>query len=243
MKSFYQRNLPHLVPPGGVLFITFRLKDSIPKEIIEKLLLDYDEELKKLGPLPRFQNYRPWSPHRKCQPPKYSQTREAYAEAFKRYFAKMDEFLDDAPVGPHFLTDQAVSDIVQAKLKAFDEHFYWLIAYTIMSNHVHVLLDTYFQLKHLPDDTKITTDNYVPYEKFMQLIKGSSSFYCNRLLGRQGSFWQSESFDHLVRDEKEFYNVIRYILNNPVKVGVVKNWFDYPMTYLRPAYAELFLTK
>ncbi len=240
MKSFYQRNLPHLVPPGGVLFITFRLKGSIPEEIIEKLLQDYEEEVKKLGPLPRSASYRPWSPHRKCQPPKYSRVREAYAEAYKRYFAKMDEFLDATPLGPHFLKDPAVSDIVQAKLKAFDGQYYWLIAYTVMSNHVHVLLDTYCQLQHLPDDIKISDDNYCPYEKFMQLIKGNTSFNCNKLLGRQGSFWQHESFDHLVRDEREFYNVIRYILNNPVKAGLVKNWFDYPMTYLRPEYASLF---
>lgn len=239
MKIFYHRNLPHYVPPGGVYFVTFRLQDSIPKEIIEKLQLEHQEELKKIGPLPPLDEILPWSPHRKGHCPKISREREAYAIAYKRYFLKIDDFLDSASFGPHYLKNEAISSLVREKLKEFDEQYYWLVAYSVMSNHVHALLDTYCQLKRLPPDSKITKDNYVPYEKFMQLIKGNSSFNCNKILGRQGTFWQHESYDHLVRTENEFNNIIKYILNNPVKAGLAKNWEDYPMNYLRPEYLHV----
>ena len=113
MKSFYQRNLPHLVPPGGMLFVTFRLQDSIPKGILEKLGQEHEEELRKLGSLPPPDTTLPWTPHRKCQPPTYSSKREAYTAAYKRYFAKMDDYLDNTINGPHY------------------EQYYWLVAYTI----------------------------------------------------------------------------------------------------------------
>ena len=152
----------------------------------------------------------------------------------------MDNYLDSTVFGPHFLKDAAISDIIQSKLKSFDEQYYWLVAYTVMSNHVHVLLDTYCQLAQLPPDVAISDENYVSYERFMRLIKGNTSFLSNQLLGRNGTFWQHESYDHLVRNEEEFYKIIWYILNNPVKAGLVKNWMDYPMAYLRPEYLPLF---
>jgi hypothetical protein len=37
----------------------------------------------------------------------------------------------------------------------------------------------------------------------------------NRALGRDGRFWQDESFDHLVRSEWQFDYLRRYIAENP----------------------------
>ncbi len=239
MKSFYQRNLPHYVPPGGVLFVTFRLQGSIPQDVLDKLSKEHEEAVRKIGPISLPDSFLPWSPRRKCQPPVYSKKREELTAAYKRYFAKIDEFLDGATFGPHYLKDQASSEIIQAKLKSFDGQYYWLAAFTIMSNHVHVLLDTYCQLAKFPANAPVSNDNYVPYEKFMQLIKGNASYSINQLLGRKGRLWQHESYDHLVRNEKEFQRIIWYILNNPVKAGLVADWKDFPMTYIRPEYLSL----
>jgi hypothetical protein len=35
------------------------------------------------------------------------------------------------------------------------------------------------------------------------------------------SFWQDESYDHLVRDESEFQRIVEYIEMNPVNAGLV----------------------
>lgn len=50
---------------------------------------------------------------------------------------------------------------------------------------------------------------------------------------KKGAFWQKESYDHYVRDEKEFGNIVAYILNNPVQAKLVKDWKDYSYSYVQ----------
>ena len=47
------------------------------------------------------------------------------------------------------------------------------------------------------------------------------------MLGRTGQpFWQAESYDHSVRDDRESDRIKAYIENNPVKAGLVANAED-----------------
>lgn len=70
-----------------------------------------------------------------------------------------------------------------------------------------------------------------PLWKVMQDLKKYTAVHSNRLIGNEGEkFWEEESYDHVVR-EKEFNRILAYILNNPVKAGMVKNWDDWPWTY------------
>ncbi len=56
----------------------------------------------------------------------------------------------------------------------------------------------------------------------LQSVKGYTAREANRILQRTGQpFWQSESFDHWIRDEQEFKRVQNYIEQNPVRAGVV----------------------
>jgi putative transposase len=66
----------------------------------------------------------------------------------------------------------------------------------------------------------------------MRLLKGSTSRLCNKELNRTGKFWHHESYDHYVRDEAELDRIIKYIVNNPVKAGLVNDWKDWKFTYL-----------
>jgi putative transposase len=69
----------------------------------------------------------------------------------------------------------------------------------------------------------------------MKYINGGSAFEANKALGRKGSFWQIEPYDRLVRDENEYFNTLRYIVDNPVKAGLVKS-FSLSNSYrLKPA--------
>ena len=80
-----------------------------------------------------------------------------------------------------------------------------------MTNPVHVLL--------LP---RITPS------RLLQSLKGFTAREATRGLGRTGEpFWQAESYDHWVRDEKEYGRISAYIENNPVKAGLVGNAEDY----------------
>ena len=72
----------------------------------------------------------------------------------------------------------------------------------------------------------------------MHSLKGYTARKCNVVLCRTGGFWQHESFDHIIRDEPEFARVINYVLNNPVKEGMVNRWPDWKWNYCRPSLVQ-----
>ena len=47
-QIYYRRNLPHYQPVEATFFITFRLANSLPLNIIKELKSEYEEELRKL---------------------------------------------------------------------------------------------------------------------------------------------------------------------------------------------------
>ena len=64
--------------------------------------------------------------------------------------------------------------------------------------------------------------------RFLQTLKGYTAREANRLLGRTGQpFWQAETYDHTVRDDRESDRIKAYIENNPVKAGLVAKAEDY----------------
>jgi REP-associated tyrosine transposase len=67
----------------------------------------------------------------------------------------------------------------------------------------------------------------------MKSLKGYSAWEANRVLDRKGTFWEKESYDHVVRDDREFDRVVKNVLNNPVKAGLVKDWKQWPWSYRR----------
>ena len=124
-----------------------------------------------------------------------------------RQFARAERFLDRASFGPLWLKDPKIADGVAACILrgASELNQYAALAYVVMPNHVHLLIEP-----HLPID-RITRG-----------LKGVSAQKANRLLGRTGlAFWQGESFDHWVRTPAEGEKICRYIEENPVKAGLV----------------------
>jgi hypothetical protein len=39
-------------------------------------------------------------------------------------------------------------------------------------------------------------------------------------LSREGTFWQKDYFDRMVRDTQHFWNCARYIRSNPIKANL-----------------------
>ena len=76
-------------------------------------------------------------------------------------------------------------------------------------------------------------DIYHSLSAIMQAIKGRSAYQVNPLLNRRGTFWQHENYDHVVRDEAKWRRIIMYVLNNPVKAGLVQQWQDWPWSYCK----------
>ncbi len=204
-ERFYHRKLPHYQPAEAPFFVTFRLAGSIPVEIIRRLRENHD--LVNKGILER------------SDLTEREQRELAYAEQ-KRLFAATDGFLDTNPNAPYWLKEKDVAEILAFEIKMHDGSWYTLWSYCIMPNHVHIL----FTLKErAPTLTKI-----------LQNIKSYSAQKANRLLGLRGQFWERESYDHVVRQDGEFERIIHYILRNPVKANLVREWADWPYSYLHP---------
>ena len=133
-------------------------------------------------------------------------------------FADYDRHLHDGVLGEHYLRDDRIAQVVFDKLCDMKRELLTLTCFTIMSNHVHLLM-------HLHKDQELS--------EVMQSIKGGTARECNRLLDRTGTFWQHESYDRVLR-RNEHRVTINYILNNPVKARVVSNWRDYKWTWTNP---------
>ncbi len=64
--------------------------------------------------------------------------------------------------------------------------------------------------------------------EIMDAIKGASAHKVNKLLGCKGTVWQAESFDHVLRSSESLDAKIIYLLENPVRAGLVRDWVEYP---------------
>ncbi len=205
-KPFYRRHLPHFQPPGAILFITFRLKGSLPRAVLDELRemrARVERSLERIGdPLER--------------------ARQADLEA-RRLFGKWDAALHTVRQGPRWLEEPRVARIVVESLHYRDGKVYDLYAFCVMPNHVHLVCQPLQRL-----DGK-----YHSISAILHSLKGFTARMANQELGRQGPFWQDESYDRVVRNEKELRRIIQYVLNNPVKAGLVRTWEEWPWSYVK----------
>jgi REP element-mobilizing transposase RayT len=133
--------------------------------------------------------------------------------AGKRFVA-FDRALDSGRAGPMWMKNSAVAKLVSDALLHAERQraLYQMRAFVVMSNHVHLLIETIH-----------------PLQKITRLLKGYTARCANLVLGRTGrAFWQDESFDHWVRNSIELERIIRYVENNPVAAGLVSNAGDWP---------------
>ena len=120
-------------------------------------------------------------------------------------FVWMDRYLDTTRLGPAFLRRPEIADLIVAALqRGLNMGLYDLRGFVVMSNHVHVL----FRPQR-------------PVSRVLQWLKGTTARDANRILARTGMpFWQRESYDHWVRDERELERIAAYVESNPVKAGL-----------------------
>ena len=219
-KVFYRRHLPHYTPSGVDFFITYHLAGSLPQSVLRELQRSYRSALERMR-LEAVQSG--------FDPPTAQEDRSRIQ---KLYFAGYDAALDSVGEGPRWLSDPRLAEVVRAGLHALvEERHYDLWCFTILSNHVHALFQ--HPAAERPPELALPA-----LRETMQLLKGRSAYACNKLLNRRGAFWQDESYDHYVRDG-EFQRIVLYILNNPVKAGLVRHWSEWPWSYVHPAVREM----
>ena len=136
---------------------------------------------------------------------------------------KTEELLDKG-YGSCLLKESACAKIVIDAWQYFDGQRYDLLAYVVMPNHIHVLIKTYesYSLSDIIHSWKSFTSN-----KIQTHLKSAGK------MPTLPAIWQQEYWDRFIRDEKHFASSINYILDNPVKAGLVKESKDWPWSYCK----------
>ena len=117
----------------------------------------------------------------------------------------------DAGHGECLLRDGRCAEIVQNELLQHDGNLYRLLAWSVMPNHVHVVIEQGADLAGTVRRWKSWTTRAI-----------------NVALGRQGPLWRREYFDRFARNEQHLGTMVAYVENNPVAAGLVGDAADWP---------------
>ena len=127
-----------------------------------------------------------------------------------------NRLLDERPYGECLLGRAEIAVVVAEALAWRAGQQYALHAYTIMPNHVHLL---------------ITPNSGFRLGRILQQLKSYTALEIHRALGRQGSLWQADYWDRYIRDGEHFERAMNYIQMNPVKGGLAEGPECWPWTW------------
>ena len=124
---------------------------------------------------------------------------------------------------PHFLTfctdlrwtlpDWARTVVMDTCMRANQ----WTIdlrAVVVMPDHVHIIFTPLIDME---------SSEVFSLASITKAIRGTSAHLINRQLGMSGQVWQEESFDRVLRVSEKLDENIAYILDNPVRSGLVSS--------------------
>ena len=140
----------------------------------------------------------------------------------RKQFARIEYLLDGLTCGDAGLCNRLVGQMIMENLNWLRGRGWDIYAFVLMSTHLHMLMRS-------------------GNGRSAELINDLDKFKCytgrkaNELLGRTGRFWARDSFDHWVRSAVSFDGFVRYIVNNPVKAGLVNQWQNWRWTVVDDA--------
>ena len=124
--------------------------------------------------------------------------------------AKLEAYLDRG-LGECWLRQPRIAVLVEDALRLFDGQRYRLRGWVVMPNHAHVLVEVW----------------QTPLAHLLHSWKSFTAREANKLLAREGAFWQREYWDTRMRNTEQARKAARYIEANPLKAKLahdVKAW-------------------
>jgi len=104
------------------------------------------------------------------------------------------------------LSDAENAHVVVQALQFIRGQRAYLLAYTVMPDHVHAVL--------------VPRNGYT-VSQVMQTVKGYVARTINARNGQRGKLWQQSFYDRMIRDEQQLFEAIEYVHMNPVVAGLV----------------------
>lgn len=170
--------LPHFERDGLVQTVTFCLADSIPAPVLQEWRDRLDLQ-------------------RRLRQPEQT-IKQEFQLRIQRYL--------DAGRGECCLSRPDAAGIVEEALLYFDGVRYRLLAWVIMPNHVHLVVEIFAGY---------------PLYRIVHSWKSFTASKVNKQLGKKGSLWRREYYDRFVRNERHLEDAIDYVHGNPAKAGLV----------------------
>ena len=136
-------HLPHWEKEGDIYFVTFRLADSLPKDVLQQIEYERENASKILETLNR----------------EMSQTEKRKIDTI--FSDKIEEYLDNG-LGACILKNADIADIVANSIHHFDRERYDILAWCVMPNHVHVVLRP--KNKHKLEDIAHSWKSFTAHE-------------------------------------------------------------------------------
>jgi putative transposase len=116
-----------------------------------------------------------------------------------------------------FKDNQDCGTFLKMLRESKDTYDFEIFAFCLMGNHVHLLIQ----------------EINVSVSIILKAICSSYVYYFNIKYDRCGHLFQERFRSEPVENEQYFMTVLRYILQNPVKAGLVKKAEDYPWSSYR----------
>ena len=112
----------------------------------------------------------------------------------------------------HFATKSRVDLVSTQILRAATGERFAIIADCFMPDHVHLLVEG--------------QDDASDGRQFIALAKQFSGFHFKKQFGEP--LWQRYGYERVLRDDEATLSVVRYIVENPLRAGLVQKVSDYP---------------
>ena len=133
-----------------------------------------------------------------------------------------------------FAQPEIAAYYADALREACETEQFTLAAYCFMPDHVHVLVlsETETALIGLVHRFKQGTGWWLKRQSAAGGLKASPT-------DANGALWQRSYYDHVLRRDEDIASVVRYILENPVRAGLVSSAEEYPYSWSIAGVSEL----
>jgi REP element-mobilizing transposase RayT len=169
--------IPHFDQASLIQSITFRLHDAVPEALVDQ----WKKELAWVSKIPA-------------------------TDPRQIALKKRIEAYEDKGYGVCWLRHESIASIAEQALLHFDGKRYRIIAWCIMPNHIHVVVEM--------------LEGY-PVSEIVHSWKSYIAHEANKILHRSGNFWFREYHGRYIRNSEHLTNAVEYVENNPVKAGLV----------------------